>query len=165
MGLLCRQLLLAAFGLHPATVRIEVLIIVIVLFFSEILVIQPRCRLGFLLIEVGVGIRLLAISVRGLQVRLVVKVLKHLSRDLHHLSRVRNDIDDGLVLRGPDLWDAFHVEHLLLEVKFLAGAWWDNRGLLSLLLHTCRLHQVFACARLNITVLRLITDICDVIIA
>jgi hypothetical protein len=47
----------------------------------------------------------------------------------------------------------------------LAGAWWDNRGLLSLLLHTCRLHQVFACARLNITVLRLITDISYVIIA
>jgi hypothetical protein len=165
LGLLCRQLLLAAFGLHPTTVRIEVLIIVIIFFFSKILMIQPRRRLGFLLIKVRVGIRLLAICVRGLQVRLVVKVLEHLSRDLHHLSRVRNDIDDGLVLRGPELWDAFHVEHLLLEVKFLAGAWWNNRGLLSLLLHTCRLHQVFACTRLNITVLRLITDISYVIIA
>jgi hypothetical protein len=107
LGLLCRQLLLAAFGLHPATIRIEVLIIVIVFFFSKILVVQPRCRLGFLLIKVGVGIRLLAISVRGLQVGLVVKVLEHLSRDLHHLSCVRNDIDDGLLLLGPELRDAF----------------------------------------------------------
>jgi hypothetical protein len=150
--------------LHPATVRIEVLIIVIVFFFCEIMVIQPRCRLGFLLIKVRVGIRLLGIGCGGLQVRLVVQILEHLSWDLHHLSCVRDDIDDGLVLLGPELRDAFHVEHLLFEVKFLAGAWRDNRGLLSLLLHTCRLHQVFTCTRLNITVLRLITDISNVII-
>lgn len=62
--------------------------------------IQPRSRLGFLLIKVRVGIRLLAISVRGLQVRLVVQVLEHLNRDLHHLSCVRNDIDNWLGLLG-----------------------------------------------------------------
>jgi len=157
--------LLAAFGLYPATVRIKVLIIVIVLFFGKILVIQPRCRLCFLLIEVRVGIGLLGIGVRGLQVRFVVQVLEHLSRDLHHLSCVRNDIDDGFLLLGPELRDSFHIKHLLLEVEFLAGAWWDNRGLLSLLLHPSRLHQVFTRTRLNITVLRLITDISYVIIA
>jgi hypothetical protein len=118
-----------------------------------------------LLIKVRVGIRLLAISLRGLQVRLVIQVLVHLSRDLHHLSWVRNDIDDGVVLLGPELRDGFQVEHLLLEVKFLACARWDNRGLLSLLLHTCRLHHIFTCTRLNITVLGLIADIRDVVIA
>ena len=86
--------------MHPATVRIKVLIIVIVFFFGEILMIHPRSRLGFLLIKVRVGIRLLAISVRGLQVRLVVQVLEHLNRDLNHLSCVRNDIDNWLGLLG-----------------------------------------------------------------
>jgi len=94
----------------------------------------------------------------------MVQILEHLSWDLHHLSCVRNDIDDGLVLLGPELRDAFQVEHLLFEVQFLPGAWRDNRGLLSLLLNACRLHQVFTCTRLNITVLRLITDISNVII-
>ena len=95
----------------------------------------------------------------------MVKILEHLNWYLHHLSSVRYDIDDGLVLLGPEFGNAFHVEHLLFEVKFLPGALRDNRGLLSLLLNACRLHQVFTCTRLNITVLRLIADIRNVIIA